>query len=282
MKKLLYLIIFFPILQPPLNAETVEKDIIFKKLAEKLSTVDTGLKNRTVAVYGFDMIGRKDDSYSRYATEKLTHELVEAGKLLIIERSRIDRILNEQQLKMAGIIDAGIAAKIGKILSVDGVIIGSIAVNDNEVEMIARVIQSETAVILKSADFTYKTGDIKANASVADVGSGNKQNEDSQSADINKANGLNPGILLQGKVFNAYKNITVSYSGLPGNKYDWITIVEAGTPDNVYGQWTYTYGNKEGKYMFKGVKPGIYEIRIYYDWPAGGYVVQGRVKLTVK
>jgi TolB-like protein len=258
-----------------LKAENSEKDEVFKKMAEKLSTVASDLKKKTVAVYGFEMIGRKDDNYAKYATEKLTHELVEAGRLLIVERSKINKVLSEQQLSMTGVVDADMAAKIGKILSVEGVIIGSITVSTNEVELIARVVQSESAVILKSANYTYKTGAVSQNVVVNTV-------IDKTGNDNNTLKTGNSKIYLKKEVSPANENIIIEYSGMPGYQHDWITLVEASKPDTDWGNWFYTQGQQSGQYIYNGIKPGTYEIRVYYNWPAGGYAVQNRAKLTVK
>jgi TolB-like protein len=258
-----------------LKAENTEKDEVFKKMAEKLSTVATDLNKKTVAVYGFEMIGRKDDSYAKYATEKLTHELVESGKLLIIERSKINKVLSEQQLSMTGIVDADMAAKIGKILSVEGVIIGSITVSEDEVELIARIVQSESAVILKSANYTYKTGSSSQNVAVNTIAG----------KPINNKNALTAGsskIYLKKDIYSADENIVIEYSGMPGYQHDWITLTESSKPDTDWGNWFYTQGQQSGQYIYNGIKPGTYEIRAYYNWPAGGYVVQKRVRFTVK
>ena len=261
-----------------LEADNAEKEEVFRKMAEKLSTIAADLKKKTVAVYGFEMIGRKDDSYAKYATEKLTHELVEAGKLLIIERSKINKVLSEQQLSMTGIVDADMAAKIGKILSVEGVIIGSITVSTGEVEFIARVVQSESAVILKSANFTYKTGSETQTVAVKS-GADKDINATKTGDSVKKANSK---IFLSKEVFSASENVVVEYSGMPGYQHDWITLSEASKPDSEWGKWFYTQGHSAGQYTYSGLKPGAYEIRVYYNWPAGGYVVQKRVKFTVK
>jgi TolB-like protein len=247
-------------------------------MAEKLSTVSSDLKKKTVAVYGFEIIGRKDDAYAKYATEKLTHELVEAGKLLIIERSKINKVLSEQQLSMTGVVDADMAAKIGKILSVEGVIIGSISVSSSEVEMIARVVQSETAVILKSANFTYKTGSVPNTVAVKP----DSDKDKNTAAAENSVKQGNPKISLLKEVFAVNENIVFEYTGLPGYQHDWITLAEALKPDTEWGNWFYTQGQSSGQYTYSGLRPGTYEIRVYYNWPAGGYVVQKRVKFTVK
>ena len=166
------------------------------------------------------------------------------------------------------------AAKIGKILSVDAVIIGTIHVTENDVEFIARVIQSERGIILASADeklVTEKTsGDIVTPDETGDNTTDVKPDK-------------NNTILKPSKtIFTRFEQVTISYSGLPGNQNDWITLTRASEPDTTYGDWFYTYGQKSGSYTFKITEPGDYEVRVYYDWPNGGYVVRGRLKIKVK
>jgi len=246
-------------------------DEVYKRLADKLSSVEKKLPNKTIAIYGFEVIGRPNDSYARFATEKLTHQIVSIGDLMVIERSRIDQVIKEQSLSMTGAIDSGTAAKIGKILSVDAVIIGTIHVTDKHVEFIARVIQSEKGIILTSANEKL----ISETAISSDSTEGE---QDNPSAD----NSANVIIKPYKTVFSRTESVTITYSGLPGNKNDWITLVKATLPDSTYGAWFYTSGRKSGTYSFGVVEPGDYEVRIYFDWPSGGYIVQKRVKIRVK
>jgi hypothetical protein len=78
-----------------------------------------------------------------------------------------------------------------------------------------------------------------------------------------------------------YEPIVVEFSGLPASSYDWITIVPSGTPDDQYGQWIQLQGQREGRHEFGGLPAGSYEVRAYFDWPAGGYTVQARHPFTV-
>ena len=268
---LLWTILLFPPLQ---GKEKSDADEIYKNLADTLSKVEKKLPNKTIAIYGFEVIGRPGDSYAKFATEKLTHYLVANGDLMVIERSRIDQILKEQSLSMTGAVDAGTAAKIGKILSVDAVIIGTIHVTEKDVEFIARVIQSERGIILASADEKLVT-----ESNPADGGS-DTENIDNP-ADQNSNYTI--AIIKPNKtIFTRFEQVTINYSGLPGNQNDWITLTNASEPDTTYGDWFYTYGQKSGSYSFKIAEPGDYEVRIYYDWPNGGYVVQKRIKIKVK
>jgi hypothetical protein len=45
---------------------------------------------------------------------------------MIVERSRVDQVLKEQGLGLTGAIDQSTAAEIGKILGVQGLIVGSV------------------------------------------------------------------------------------------------------------------------------------------------------------
>jgi curli biogenesis system outer membrane secretion channel CsgG len=59
-------------------------------------------------------------------SDLLVQQLVTDGKFSVIERNAIDKILNEQNFANSDRVDPTTAAKIGKILGVDAVIMGSI------------------------------------------------------------------------------------------------------------------------------------------------------------
>lgn len=258
------------------SAKIQESDEVFKSLAEKLSKVESKLPNKTIAIYGFEVIGKKDDPYAKYATEKLTHEIVSEGDLTVIERSRIDQVLKEQSLSLTGAVDSGTAAKIGKILSVDAVIIGTIHITRGRTEFIARVIQSEKGIILASADE-------KIISASEETISGDQDNEYNAGDTGDYTTGSRTVIITGMRTYyTRYEQITVKYSGMPGSQQDWITLVSASEPDTTYGEWFYTRGQRSGIYTFKPVEPGDYEIRFYFDWPNGGYIVQKRIRIKVK
>lgn len=276
MKKLLFILFVMSLYAVPAFSATQDGDDVFKSLADKLSKVEGKLPNKTIAIYGFEVIGKKDDPYAKYATEKLTHELVSGGELTVIERSRIDQILREQSLSLTGAVDSNTAAKIGKILSVDAVVIGTIHITRGSTEFIARVIQSEKGIILASADEKLVA---PSDESISDD-AGSDTGADT-SGDFITGNKV---IFIDGvkPVYTRNEQVTVKYAGLPGNQQDWITLVSASEPDTTYGEWFYTNGQKKGTYTFKPVEAGNYEVRIYFDWPNGGYVVQKRIRIKVK
>ncbi len=82
--------------------------------------------------------------------------------------------------------------------------------------------------------------------------------------------------------YAANEAITIQYSGLPGNAQDWITVVRRGDPDHTQGLWQYTSGKRSGTFSLpNGLGPGEYEVRVFFDWPKGGYTVQSRTTFTV-
>jgi hypothetical protein len=87
---------------------------------------------------------------------------------------------------------------------------------------------------------------------------------------------------LSRQAYDPDEQIILDYSGLPGNRQDWITAVKSSAPENTYGEWFYTEGQKKGSHMFKGLPSGEYEVRLYFNWPEGGYDVKARAAFSVK
>src|SRR5438552_2437048 len=61
------------------------------------------------------------------ATDILITELVKSGKFIVVERDRMDKILDEQKIGQSGAIDPNTAAKVGKILGLNAIVTGSVS-----------------------------------------------------------------------------------------------------------------------------------------------------------
>jgi curli biogenesis system outer membrane secretion channel CsgG len=79
----------------------------------------------TVKTYVAQIFG-SDQDVGRGVSDMLVQKLVQDGKYRVIERAALDKILAEQNFSNSDRADATSAAKIGKILGVDAIIIGSI------------------------------------------------------------------------------------------------------------------------------------------------------------
>ena len=89
-------------------------------------------------------------------------------------------------------------------------------------------------------------------------------------------------LALASDVFAQGVEISVNWRNTPGNAQDWITVVTTGTPEDQYGKWAYLKGQSSGAFQVTGLGPGDYEVRLYFDWPKGGFKVIDRVSFKVR
>jgi TolB-like protein len=84
--------------------------------------------------------------------DKMITSLYSLKRFKIIERSQIDKVLSEQKLGMTGAIDPAKAVKVGKIIGVDAILMGSISSSGSGVGMDARLIDTETGTVITAKD----------------------------------------------------------------------------------------------------------------------------------
>jgi curli biogenesis system outer membrane secretion channel CsgG len=78
------------------------------------------VKSNAAAIFG------SDQDVGKGIADMLVQKLVEDGKYSVIERNALDKVLGEQNFSNSDRADASTAAKIGRVLGVDAIIIGSI------------------------------------------------------------------------------------------------------------------------------------------------------------
>ncbi len=83
------------------------------------ATVDIGLAQRAYGTH---------QNLARRVADKLINTLVALKTCQVVERSQLEKVLREQNLAMDGRIDPNTAAKVGRILGVDALIIGNVSV----------------------------------------------------------------------------------------------------------------------------------------------------------
>lgn len=100
-----------------------------------LAPVCVAQQKKRVAVMNFDYgtvrsgvaaIFGTDQDVGKGISDLLVQRLVTDGKYSVIERTALDKILNEQNFSNSDRADSTTAAKIGRILGVDAIIIGTI------------------------------------------------------------------------------------------------------------------------------------------------------------
>src|SRR5689334_11935232 len=98
------------------EAMTIEKNTALAGLKRRIGVVD--FENKTK--YGAARLGTS-------ASDILITELVKSNRFIVVERDKLDKLMEEQKLGMSGAIDPGTAAKMGKILGLNAIVTGAIS-----------------------------------------------------------------------------------------------------------------------------------------------------------
>jgi TolB-like protein len=120
-----------------------------KKLSAKLAKSMKDSPNKKVAVLSFGYTDGGSNSGSTIVQERMTTFLVEGGKLEVIERNLLMKILEEKKLETTGLIDPATTKELGKLLGVGAVVTGTLNdLSDKKTEVNARAIDTESGKIL--------------------------------------------------------------------------------------------------------------------------------------
>ncbi|MDD5067350.1 MAG: FlgO family outer membrane protein [bacterium] len=106
------------------------------------------LPNRSLAVIEFSHINGNPVPEGRLLAERIITRLAQYKEIKVVERNKVNKVLEEQNLSLSGLTDSAIMKKIGKILNVDALLTGTLAPVDGYTEINARMIHTETALVL--------------------------------------------------------------------------------------------------------------------------------------
>ncbi len=84
--------------------------------------------------------------------DNLTGALVNENRFQLIEREKIDYVLQEQKLSRTDLIDKTTAIRLGKLMASQSIITGSIIESQTGLEIVARMIDTETSQLLTATD----------------------------------------------------------------------------------------------------------------------------------
>ena len=139
-----------PMVVAPSQAQPELLQSRFKDLANQLSS---GIKEHRVSHLAVlpiaDATHKTNTPLGNYLTEKVTTELYKTSSAKVIERSQLQRVLEELKLTMRGAFDDASVKRIGKLLGVDAVIMGTFAeLGSDTVEVNTRIVTIETAEVV--------------------------------------------------------------------------------------------------------------------------------------
>ena len=123
-------------------------------LFSNLTALNT--KNETIAV--FDFIGNDiNNNTARTLSDRLRIELVKYNFINVLERNRIDAILEEQAIQMSGCVDECLV-EVGKLLGATSIITGSIGKVGDYYTINARKINATTGKLENAFGYDSKLG----------------------------------------------------------------------------------------------------------------------------
>jgi hypothetical protein len=82
----------------------------------------------------------------------LFNALVNQRRFELVERQHLEAVLQELKLSQTDLVDPAMAAKIGKLVAADGILMGAISGTPQALEVAVRLIDAETAVVLAAED----------------------------------------------------------------------------------------------------------------------------------
>jgi hypothetical protein len=98
----------------------------------------------------------------------LMDALVNQNRFRMIERDKLDLILNEQKLSRTALIDKGTALRLGKLAAAASIITGSIVETRTGIEIVGRLIDTETSEVLDTEDVYDERKDLQTQKDLAE------------------------------------------------------------------------------------------------------------------
>ncbi|MFH1957303.1 MAG: PorV/PorQ family protein [bacterium] len=120
------------------------------------------VSKQTIAVGNFINITKDEKSeWLRVGIPEMAcTTLSQIGGINIVDRARLQDVIEEQKLGMLGIISEESAPQVGKLLGATAIIIGSYRLSGNDLLINARLLKTETAEILRAETGKGKVGKI--------------------------------------------------------------------------------------------------------------------------
>lgn len=143
MKKFLSVLVAIALFAIPASAEKMYKlDDAIKTAAKGLAAkLPQGTK---VVVY--DVKAEKKEA-SDYVVEQLTYELLQTGKLVVVDRQNLDAIRQELSLQVSGDVSDDSAQRLGAMLGAETLITGSFDYLTDKYRLSMKAVRVETAEI---------------------------------------------------------------------------------------------------------------------------------------
>ena len=118
----------------------------------------------SVAVLDFESIG-SEEFLGKGVSEIMRTELVGTKKFRVVERSQVQKALEEQQLHLTGVIDDKTAVEVGKLVGADFIVVGSVVKIGSSYTINSRMIDVKTGEAKLGRNVTGNNIDLLTNMS---------------------------------------------------------------------------------------------------------------------
>ena len=119
-------------------------DIIIKKTGSHICELSVEKNKSRLAVYPFTDEKDMETPYTKKCTTQIITLVLNCGKIKIIDPSKVQKVMEEQEKGMTGIVDDKTAPETGKLLGADSILFGQ--VDDKTIQI--RIIDATTGEIL--------------------------------------------------------------------------------------------------------------------------------------
>jgi hypothetical protein len=119
-------------------------------VSRKIPAVMQNAARMSITVLPFDE-GKGSDR-AKLAYEQLIGAFVDQKRFSIIERAKLEQILMEQKLTKEKLTDPEHSIRVGKLMSADAVLVAVVREDAKSIEIVARVISTETSEVLDVKD----------------------------------------------------------------------------------------------------------------------------------
>jgi len=124
------------------------KKILFEREIPKALQLEERL---SLTVLPFEQKGTISEASLSFQ-DSLVDSLVNQNRFNLVEREKLDDVLREQKLSQTALIDKGTALRLGKLVAAESIITGALVETKRGVEIVGRIIDTETSEILATED----------------------------------------------------------------------------------------------------------------------------------
>jgi len=133
-----------------------------------LTSVASSREKITMAVLDFEA-KNVTQSNAEAVTDLLRTELFNTGNFKVVERQRIQKILEEQRFQMSGMTDANQAVEIGRLLNVQKIMIGTLTKLGTTHIINTRIVDVRTGLVILAEAAESRGGEDMLPRSIAEL-----------------------------------------------------------------------------------------------------------------